>query len=190
MDGARQRPSIPGEVEDWRALVGKIYRLPRFKNPFRFGPFGIEAYEAAAKVLIPWPEGLLDMKPAWDTLPHVGHPLTIKLLQLAAKQLTDIAGIRGVIRTNGFYRPPGTTWGEEDYGDPDGAIDSTDAWGHWRLAIDIAAGATAATFGVPRDDVGRVLGNVGLSRPLLADGEYWHYRPNAKAREKWKAKIK
>lgn len=176
---------IPGEIQGWQAMIGDIYRSPRFKNPFRFGPFGPEAYEAAALQLMQWPEGLLDMKPAWDVLPHYGHPLTIKLLVKAARRLEAVSGVRGIIRTNGFYRPPGQTWGEGEYADEDGAIDSTDEWGHWRLAIDIAAGATAASFTVEREVVIATLKEAGLSQPLLADGEYWHYVPSAKERDRW-----
>lgn len=169
----------------WLDLIGTKIYVPRLKRSLTFCPFGMEAYKRAAQELIPWPDGLLDMKPEWDELPHLGHPLTIKILERVAKQLRQVGNKDGAIRTNGFYRPPGTTWGTGYYADPHGVYDTHDEWGHWRLAIDIAAATTARSFGVLRHHVVEALAANGFSTPFTQAGEYWHYRPNAAQRARW-----
>jgi hypothetical protein len=188
---ANQHVKIPGEVAGWRELVGKIYRSPRFTKPFTFGLFGMERYEAAARVLIPWPDGLFTIGPDCGGLPEVGHPLTVSLFEKAKKKLLAISGkADGAFVSNGFYRPPGVTWGIGKYADVDGAIDSTDRWGHWRLAIDLGRRDSAASFGVDTETLLNVLKSVGIIRPMdygerAFETEPWHFRPGRAQREMW-----
>lgn len=180
---------IPGEVPGWRDLVGRYVNTARFGR-VKFGKFGMEVYVAAAACLVPWPKGLLVVGAGCEGLPEVGHPLTIELLRKAkARLVTAGANPAGSFVSNGFYRPPGTTWGIGRYGDPNGVIDSTDVWGHWRLAIDIGRQASADLFRVEKVVLMEALGAVGLSRPFMSEGEGWHYRPNAAQRERWVTKC-
>lgn len=213
-------------MKNWRTapveeLIGQIVPTDTTYGNVRFGPFGMEFYNAVLADLVAWPPGLLENHPGWKIIeidappPNLGHPLTMGLLIEAAAILADF-GHAGIIRTNGYYRPIGSTWGN----DPRGVIDSTDSiglyhkavdagmaphdarlkWGlgHYRgIAIDIAAGKTAANFGVTREKVVDVLLAVGFERPFLkagapkytsnfkAYGEYWHFRPNAEKRKQW-----
>lgn len=185
---------IPGEVAGWRELVGNVYRSPRFKKPFLFGPFGIAAYEMAATHVIPWPKNLLVPGKDCEDQPRFGHPLTLALLMKAQKRLTALTGRQGVFTSNGFFRPPGLTWGIGKFADVDGAIDSTDPWGHWRgIPIDIGRTATALSFGVDRATLLNILASIGVVRPLDYgvpgfEGEPWHFRSDKKRRDAWAAK--
>lgn len=163
---------IPCEVDRWRDKVGRHFRTRRFGS-VRFCPYGIATYEMAARDVVPWYNGLIKPAPGCEDQPHYGHPITQDLL----KKTADILGGGGVFYSTGFYRPPGLTWGIGAYQDPHGVIDSTDIYGHWRVAIDIARRATAASFGVDVDDLISALSLAGFERPFLRDGEGWHFRP-------------
>jgi len=170
-------------------LIGRKF------DTLRFGPvtFRDRPYTKARDQLIEWPGKLLYN--VYDELPKVGHPLTLVLLEkawyLMAERAMNYAQKHGGkytpghITTNGFYRPPGTTWGLGKFQDPHGVIDTTDDYGHWWMAIDIDIGGTACSW-EPRlteSSVVKCLRKVGLRRPFSC--ESWHWRPGLFARQKY-----
>lgn len=184
--------AIPGVVPGWRARVGARYKTARWARKIRFAD---RDYEAAGRVQVPWPEGLLYN--VYAELPEVGHPLTIARLDYAFRlmcgRVAKYARARGLehyragrIVTTGFYRPPGTTWGLGKFKDPHGVIDSTDPFGHWLLAVDISLARTAASFSprLKRSSVFKCLMAAGLIAPF--GDECWHWRPKASLRRRWK----
>jgi len=179
---------IPHEQPHWEQLIGRPIKTARFGTVV-FGRFGKLAYEQAGQQQVPWPVGLIVAGAGCEEQPRYGHPLTISLLQEAQEELIRRGGCRGVFVSNGFYRPPGLTWGIGRYADPHGVIDTADAWGHWRLAIDIGRTATAKRFGVTVETLLRVLTDVGFSRPFLGHGEGWHFRPNAQQRALYRGEL-
>jgi len=195
---------------NWRTapaeqLIGVRIPTDTKYGKVRFGPFGLPFYQAVVKDLVPWPAGLLEQHPGWEQMPALGHPLTLSLLGTFADAVVEEEGAhRGPIRTNGFYRPLGTTWGN----DPRGVIDTTDsiipyrqavisermpapaarlAWGlgHYRgISVDVAAGQTAKNFGVTRELVIDTFLAVGFARPFLNAGAP-RYTDNAEYGEYW-----
>jgi len=85
----------------------------------------------------------------------------------------------GVIYVNSCYRPLGTTAGSGVYADPCGAVDSTDAFGHWSgFAVDVPTryfrlGCVPA---LTVEEINLAAERAGLERPFLRSGEWWHYR--------------
>jgi len=187
---------------NWRTaapkdIIGVL--IPTRLGAVHFGNLGLATYAAVAAKQMEWPGALLVPAEVWPPeVPHVGHPLTIKCL-LAASRLLDkwardraardgVPFTTGRIVTGGFFRPLGTTWGEGEFADPRGALDSVDALGHWYMAIDICRTDTGKTWTpvIPKAVVDEKLKAAGLKTPFAV--EPWHYRPGLAAREAWAKK--
>ena len=181
--------AIPGEIKGWRDFVGRRYRTARFG----YVRFKDRDYDKAGEIQTPWFSDILFN--VYPDLPEVGHPLTLGCLAAAWRAMANRviayaaahgrAYTLGRIHTTGFYRPPGETWGEGQFADPHGVIDSTDNFGHWLMAVDISILRTAKSFtpNLRPGSVLRCLQQAGLARPFGC--EPWHFRPRRSYRRRY-----